>query len=331
MHHPRTAALLLWQKFWGSWPAVIAVSVSFLLAFARATNMVAPTASKIFFITANLILLRKLVICEELRGPESQRYPAATRSTIVAILLIIFVGVSYWEWGLVAPAPRPVVSASFPFILGAPLGDNDSPIWVMVMRHYGPGPAYNCDVSFWDSDRKNIEHDWLVKHPDSPFPPPGLARGDSQKTFHIPEADPLVAIGNFQWTPLDKNYQHYTVSINCRDGVFEEVWAVSRVDGVLRTEIGIQRPASVVGKNSTQERSVYTCTDPEFYSVPPLSTLPDASSQKVNPGWKPNHSFSFPVAIMDPNKNIEVNVVKEPGCWKCLVEHCPDAVMQTPN
>jgi hypothetical protein len=30
---------------------------------------------------------------------------------------------------------------NFPFIFGAPLGDNDSPIWMMLVKHYGIFPV----------------------------------------------------------------------------------------------------------------------------------------------------------------------------------------------
>src|SRR5574340_1824163 len=78
---------------------------------------------------------------------------------------------------------RPKQLPSFIFVFGAPLGDNNSSIWVMLLKHFGPNPAYNCDIQFFDQDRKNIEHEWLVRHPHSPYPPPELA-GKSQERFH---------------------------------------------------------------------------------------------------------------------------------------------------
>lgn len=51
---------------------------------------------------------------------------------------------------------------SLVFVFGAPLGDNDSASWIMMLKHFGPGIAYNCDIGFYDDDRKNIEHEcWL--------------------------------------------------------------------------------------------------------------------------------------------------------------------------
>ncbi|HEV7219849.1 MAG TPA: hypothetical protein VGN39_13325, partial [Terriglobales bacterium] len=107
----------------------------------------------------------------------------------------------------------PPSQPSLVFVFGAPLGDNESASWIMMLKHYGPNTAYNCDVVFYDNDRKNIEHEWLVKHPNSPFPPPGLAGGESQKQIHISELSPEAAPEKFVWNPLNPNSQHYTVSI----------------------------------------------------------------------------------------------------------------------
>ena len=52
---------------------------------------------------------------------------------------------------------------SLVFVFGAPLGDNDSSTWIMMLKHYGPVSAHNCTVAFFDDDRKNIEHQWLVE------------------------------------------------------------------------------------------------------------------------------------------------------------------------
>lgn len=74
------------------------------------------------------------------------------------------------------PTAQPITSTetpSFVFVFGAPLGENDSPVWIMMLKHYGPYTAYNCDIVFTDDDRKNIEHQWLVEHPDSSFLPVG--------------------------------------------------------------------------------------------------------------------------------------------------------------
>ena len=136
---------------------------------------------------------------------------------------------------------------SLMFIFGVPLGDNDSSTWLMVPRHYGPSSAYNCHIDFYDRDRKNIEHRWLVAHPDLPFPPRDLV-GELQRSIFIQEAGPEGAREIFEWTPLDPDRQHYTASITCRDGIFEENWEVARVEGTLRSKITIQRGPDSIRK-----------------------------------------------------------------------------------
>jgi len=230
----------------------------------------------------------------------------------------------------VGAPPKP----SFLFVFGSPLGDNDSASWVMLLKHYGPGPAYNCDIGFSDDDRKNIEHEWLVRHPHSPYPPPGLA-GESQKHIHIAEASPEGAAGSFTWNPLDPNSQHYTVSISCRDGVFVEKWEVTRVDGVLRSRITIEHGPQWIKNNPHLEPVVFRYEDPEFVRTALAAEMPEASKGKaVHPGWKPLHRFDVPAAIIDPNGNVQViSGVKLPdgstqtdfGSWNILMRHFGDS------
>jgi hypothetical protein len=247
------------------------------------------------------------------------------------IAIIVGVGFGIY-WGLLE-FKRPKVVPSFVFVFGAPLGDNDSPVWVMMLKHFGPNPAFNCNIGFFDSDRKNIEHQWLLQHPGVSFPPAGLA-GASQLHLHVPEAGPPGPITTFQWTPLDPDRQHYTASISCRDGVFEEDWEVTRVNGVLRTKITIKHGPQWIEKNPKLDPVVFECTDPEFCTAPLASTILVAKPQPINPGWKPNHRFDFPVAIIDPNGHVQVmSGVKLPdgttktdfGCWNILTKHFGDA------
>jgi len=203
----------------------------------------------------------------------------------------------------------------------------------MMLKHYGPAPAYNCDINFYDDDRKNIEHEWLVKHPDSPYPPPGLA-GESQKRIYVPEASPEGSVGSFQWSPLDPNSQHYTVSISCRDGVFTEKWEVTRVNGILRSAITIEHGPQWVEKNPGKESVVFRYQDPEFVRTSLATEMPTVSKGKVvHPGWKPRHRFEVPAAIIDPNGNVQVvSGVKLPdgstltdfGSWNILTRHFGD-------
>jgi hypothetical protein len=228
----------------------------------------------------------------------------------------------YAYFGISLQGGRP----SLVFVVGAPLGDNKSPEWMMVLNHYGPNPAYNCQVNFYDKDRKNIEYEWLVNHPDNPFPPPGLA-GQSQLHLHIPEADPPGPATNFRWTPLDPDRQHYSVSISCRDGIFEENWEVTRVNGILRTRISIEHGPHWKQENPNSDPVVFACSDPEFVPTPLASEIPEAKPKAVDPGWKPNHRFELPVAIIDPNNNVQLagvrlpdgGIANGPGCWNSIL------------
>ena len=133
------------------------------------------------------------------------------------------------------------------------------------------------------------------------------------------------------WTPLDPNRQHYTVSISCRDGVFVEKWEVARVNGILRSRITIERGPQWIERNPGMDPLVFKLQDPEFVAMPLAEKIPDSHSGKlVHHGWKPNHKFEVPVAIIDPNSNIQViSGVKQPdgstrtdfGSWNILTKH----------
>jgi hypothetical protein len=227
----------------------------------------------------------------------------------------------------------PSYAPSLLFVFGAPLGDNVSARWVMLLKHYGPATAYNCEILFYDNDRKNIEHQWLVKHPDSPYPPPGLA-GESQRQIHVDEANPEGSAGNFIWSPLDPNSQHYTVSISCRDGVFVENWEITRVDGILRSKISIERGPVWIQKNPNREPVVFRYEDPEFVATPLAAEIPKTNKGKiVHPGWKPNFPLRIPTAIIDPNGNVQVlsgvpapdgSKLTDFGSWNILTRHFGD-------
>lgn len=224
-----------------------------------------------------------------------------------------------------------VETPSLVFVIGVPLGDNKSSEWTMMLNHYGPNPAYNCQVCFYGKDRKNIEHEWLVKHPHNPFPTPGLA-GQSQQHLSIPEADPPGPAANFRWASLDPDRQLYDVSITCRDGIFHENWEVTRVNGILRTRISVERGPHWREKNLSSDPVVFACGDPEFVTTPLASEIPATKPQAVHPGWKPDHRFELPVAIIDPNGNIQLAGVKLRdgsicrgfGCWNILTRHMGD-------
>ena len=257
----------------------------------------------------------------------------------ISLVLVVFV---YWAIAIwISPPPPQEVSQtsvksstpSLVFVFGAPLGENDSSTWIMMLKHYGPNTAYNCDIVFVDEDRKNIEHKWLLEHPESSFLPVGGVAGQSQASFHIPEAGPERPPLNFKWDPVDPNSQHYTISISCRDGHFVEHWEVTRVDGVLRTKITIERGPQWIEKNPMRSPIVFTCAEPGFSRTSLASSLPVKTPPLINPGWKRNHRFDFPVAILDPNGNVQVmSGVKLPdgsqktdfGCWNMLARHFGD-------
>jgi hypothetical protein len=229
-----------------------------------------------------------------------------------------------------APAIPPK-GPSFIFVFGSPLWDNNSATWIMMLKHYGPGPAHNCAIDFYDRDRQNIRHEWLVKHPDSPFPPNLV--GEFRQQIRVSEAGPEESLPKFNWAPLDPDRQHYSATISCRDGVFVEKWEVTRVDGRLRSKITIERGPKWIEKNPNSNPLVFRLEDPEFIGAPLLIEVPKLGAAKVHPGWKPNHRFEVPVAIVDPNGNLQVmsavmapdgSTVNDFGCWNILTKHFGD-------
>lgn len=242
-------------------------------------------------------------------------------------LVLVALGGSGWRVVHMESERQPK-TPSFPFVFGAPLGDNVSPVWMMMFKHYGPNPAYNCSVEFYDEDRKHVEYDWLAKHPKLSFVPEEVTGGESQKFFHISELDPVDNPDRFEWRPLDPNNQHYGVEIICRgsDGQFHEDWEVSRIDGSLRTSIKLGRPSPALKRNPDLPAVIFECTDTGFTNFPLLSTMPPNFdiSAPINPGWKPHHRFEMPVVIIDPNNNTEVvgmKGVSSLGCWDLLTKH----------
>ncbi len=218
---------------------------------------------------------------------------------------------------------------NFLFVFGAPLGDNNSATWMMMLKHYGPDPAHNCTIDFYDKDRINIRHEWSLKHPDTSFPPADLV-GEFRYQTRISEAGPEGPLPSFNWTPLDPDRQHYSVSTSSRDGVFVENWDVTRVKGHLCARITIERGPQWIEKNPHSDPLVFKFEDPEFTSVPRLTEVPQTSAANVHPGWKPNHRFEVPVVIIDSNGNLQVMAaVKAPdgstindfGTWNILTRH----------
>jgi hypothetical protein len=263
---------------------------------------------------------------------------------LVGVVLLTYSGLAIWISGGREPREHVdktatgLTNTSIPslvFVFGVPLGANDSASWMMLLKHYGPDSAYNCDVAFFDDDRKNIEHLWLVNHGSPPFLPLGQF-DESQKMLHIAEADPegTIQLSGFNWSPIDPNSQHYTVSISCRDGVFVEKWEVMRVNGVLRSRITIEHGPQWIKNNPNLEPVVFRYEDPEFVRTALATEIPKATKGKVvHPGWKPKHRFEVPAAIIDPNGHVQIlSGVKLPdgstltdfGSWNILTRHFGD-------
>jgi hypothetical protein len=266
-----------------------------------------------------------------------------SRSPTWLVVLIVFVlvggiGVLTVLSFRYVDSKEPIPTPSLVFVFGTPLGDNDSVSWMMTLPHFGPSPAYNCRIDFYDEDRINIQHLWRAAHPGSPFHPPELV-GESRKQIYIVEASPEGSSGGFQWSPLYPDSQHYAVNIDCRDGVFTEKWEVTRVDGILRSRITIERGVQWKAKNPNRDPIVFRIEDPEFVSTPLAIEVPKTSQGKiVHPGWKPNHRFEIPVAILDPNGNLQLAQIKSPdgspadfGSWNILTKHFGDNPKSKPQ
>jgi hypothetical protein len=240
------------------------------------------------------------------------------------ILLSFYWAVTGWALRIQESTKVP----SLVFIFGAPLGDNASATWMMIPKHYGPESAHNCTISFYDKDRKNLEHLWLVNHGSPPFLPHGEF-DQSQQVIQISEANPDgVILGAFQWSPLNPNSQHYDISISCRDGVFIEKWEVARVGGILRSSLVIEHGAAWVRQNPNCDPVIFRCVDPEFVGTPLATEIPKITKKVVHPGWKPNYPVEVPMAIIDPNGNLQIASAiggrTDFGCWNILMKHFGD-------
>ena len=209
---------------------------------------------------------------------------------------------------------------SFPYIVGAPLGDSDSPVWAMMIHHFGSKPVSGCEIEFRDEERKVVEYQWLRDHPGMSYPPPGLA-GESQKVFSHLEADPLGGgFGDFRWSPLNPNHQHYTAEIKCPDGRYEEDWRIVRLDGTLATEISVERSRAWLERNPELEQKVFSCG--------PMPTGVETPYQShgmtINPAWQANRVYTVPVVIIDPDNHMQILKLNNVGCWTIPTQHFGD-------
>lgn len=297
--------------------AVLSGAITFL-------NWVLPVIP--FWLRSTFAVIFVLIVLDLCLRSESVIHSLPSPHSRLFLSIFLFALILLFLWNpLRTQYMQEHLEPSTPFIFGGPLGENYSPTWVMMIRHYGPGPAYNCDVSFSDFGRKRIEHNWLLQHPNSPFVPLQLV-GESQKVFpRVPEVDPMGFFTTFQWTPLDPNHQHYGAGMICRDGDFVEDWQIARVDGVLLTKIKVERYFPFTDRKA---ETVFSCVDTSFPSADPIESQQvneQGQAAQVNPGWKPNHVFTFPVVIFDSNYNMEELTIKQPGCWKYLLKHYGDS------
>ena len=87
-------------------------------------------------------------------------------------------------------------------------------------------------------------------------------------------------------------------------------------------------------KNPNSDPVLFACSDPEFVPTPLASEALGTKVPVVHPGWKPNHRFELPAAIIDPNGNVQLAGVELPdgtinkgsGCWNILTGHLGDGM-----
>jgi hypothetical protein len=213
------------------------------------------------------------------------------------------------------------LSPSFVFVFGAPLGENDSAMWMMFLKHYGPGPALGPNtIDFQDADREQLLRNWALKHP-LVSPPSGLiAAAQTQKM--LPTEGPTLE-DEFNWRPLNPDHQHYTVGISSRDETFTEDWQVARVKGALRTRLKIVRTLP------ESKEVIFECADADLPtadpSAAPLSRQPAAF---VPPfvGWRPY--LKTPVVIVPYNGHLYWgSSAGDSACWQAGSQHLGDAAL----
>jgi hypothetical protein len=315
-------------SFWGC--ITTAISIILMVIAARLRDV-----RWLLFLALPFAVLAWFVACKPLKASRLHWRRVLSGFLTVATaagLVVLYLKLPHPEKSpvVVVTPPAPTSTPSFMFVLGSPLGDNDSPRWVMLLRHYGSGPAYNCESVFSDLDRDNIAHTWLVDHPGYSFAPPSLV-GNSSAYSHLSELDATAWPPHvFYWSPIDPDNQHYSVGINCRDGEFQESWEVRRIDGLLRTSIRLSRVTQMGTGKTPKVDTLFKCVDPQFSSSPVLAKLPKRRNRgNFNPGWKPNHLFEAPVMILDPNGNLQFMVGAhgkkiDLGCWALLQKHAGD-------
>jgi len=201
--------------------------------------------------------------------------------------------------------------SSFPFIMGAPLGDNNSGAWQMLGLTFGPIlQDYNCDLQLSDLQRDKAK------------------TGNYKFALHVGKSPRPGA--TFPWFPDNPDYQHYKVEINCPDRSYDEDWEVGRVHGQLRTKLTIAK----VYPFGQPPEIIYSCVDHVSGRIDASTVLQPQDRYVSKPGWQPNHRYEFPNVIQPIHKNpghfFYVMKVQNPGCWKCLQEDCGVETVTTP-
>jgi hypothetical protein len=219
------------------------------------------------------------------------------------------------------PATIPAVTKdSLPFIMGAPLGENDSGAWQMMGLAFGPlMPDYKCELTFSDLQREQAETEWRNKHPRASSLPPELMK-HTEVVLHLLKPSPYPI---FKWFPDNPDHQHYSVKINCPNGSYDEDWEVGRILGQLRTKIAI---AKIYPFGEPPEQ-IYSCVDHVSGRVDASTVLQPQDRYVANSDWRPRHRpDEFPLAIIpirnNPGGYVYAMKVDHPGCWECLQKEC---------
>ncbi len=298
--------------------AAIAAGLSFI-------NLVEPVIPFWFRLLCALALIALVVdLC--LRSSRVRGYLPSQigRVLLSAVVAAIIVGLLWYP--LRQQYAEDHAYPSIVFILGAPLGESTSPQWIMLEHHFGPTPAYNCDISFHDRDRESVEGGGSLDYP--MFPPVGVA-GDSTRNLHDNEADPGIGAGakSFNWIPLYPDSQHYAIAISCRSGEFIEQWEVERINGLLTTSVGVRRVKRFTDRNPDQKDVVFACSDPEFKAKPLATQMPTSPPPKIPPPTLPPNRFPLPPVAFFGKDGLGVFGAfpwQYNSCWNFLEGHYGD-------
>lgn len=324
------------NKFNTSRKRVFQVEIGGLIAFGYTQMQISEWAAAVFcWFALGFILLIKALAWDGVRGQRGLtsllRLAMSFGAVAVSVVLVMITVLhkpenepwsnlqklqKLFQFGsgdrhAVSPTPTQTdLRDSLPFILGAPLGDNDSSVWQMMVMPFGVLSSFDCGIKFSDLYRQTLK---TSAH----------SIGEAEKNLHFSSTS-TNDDSRFTWVPIDRDHQHYHVEINCRHGAYDEDWEVARVQGQLRTKITIDRLSPW---SDQKPEKVYSCID--HVSARPSETTKFQLQDKyalANPDWKPNHVFEFPVVIRplegNPGHYVYVMGANNPGCWECLLGKC---------